>query len=819
MTCPKCNAVYGEGAKFCGKCGTPLISEAVIPEQTTERTDVSEKNRADRPTPPKSPDSGMINSFAAVFFCSFLCMEVLPYLIKSFLMLLRKDFLSSSAVALIDIFGFAAAISVLYILVLKKTQKKKIFSSAAFISMLFCESSISSSVAYKINFSFSDEVFPWLIVSAAVKLVFAGLMVLPLSKIVSSEENFHQKGLLLSSGLLLGMLLSETFAGYLMLVRPISENISFMRTFSVYLIKVLIQTFFVYLASCRLIRRQTKKEKSRGKILSFPAAAVIAVMTIGVWVLDLGNYRKISVCQMAIQDSEYYAAECETYFGYADMPAALVSAKKAALHIDAWKTVSGGGTIGVPDDKNDVFLEYLYYLGKDTKDIQHKVITDAKVENMDMWAPLLIEKYREDENIKENEKNHLMELLQICISQEVFVREYPTREEITDADKDIQKALISSDDFDIRVKAVERMAAFEKGNCGIYDVIKAFNEAAEAIPDDMVIQYMSAYFGCTNRWDGANHYDDTAKSVLRFRELWKKEFGKTASDETLKKSELCTADMLISIQKYDNAAEVLEEYDRNKPNDPEVVKKLALCYSNSDDTEKAYQYNKKMFENKTADASTIHVYCISALKSQNYEDAVEAASVLADMVVKSSDIPNECDTYLMQIAHYFVLNDSASWTDYQYSFFGNNMDPELAEMIHKNEFLETYLNALYQTKVIKDNEAALEYTEKALKMQERSCNLNYIKGMILYQMNNYEESLKSLQRADELFPDDPSTLFLMATVYDALGEYQNAYNICLKLDTLYPNGTDHSDDWYGVSAHYTRLKERLEDELKEENRS
>ena len=94
-------------------------------------------------------------------------------------------------------------------------------------------------------------------------------------------------------------------------------------------------------------------------------------------------------------------------------------------------------------------------------------------------------------------------------------------------------------------------------------------------------------------------------------------------------------------------------------------------------------------------------------------------------------------------------------------------------------------------------------------MQEESGRLWYLNAMVHYDLGEFEEALACYQKADQLEPDDPSILFGLANAYDALEDYQTAYDYCLRALAHFPAGVDHSYDNYGVSWHAAALLNRL----------
>lgn len=71
---------------------------------------------------------------------------------------------------------------------------------------------------------------------------------------------------------------------------------------------------------------------------------------------------------------------------------------------------------------------------------------------------------------------------------------------------------------------------------------------------------------------------------------------------------------------------------------------------------------------------------------------------------------------------------------------------------------------------------------------------------------------KALEAAIAVDDTSATAWYSLANAYDAMGEYEKAYEASVKVDTLLPD-TDHLFDPYGIAIHNGWLKERLAAEL------
>ena len=105
---------------------------------------------------------------------------------------------------------------------------------------------------------------------------------------------------------------------------------------------------------------------------------------------------------------------------------------------------------------------------------------------------------------------------------------------------------------------------------------------SEEYPENLQAQYAAALIGCSLTYDGAEHYDRTAKAILRWEKLYLEE--RNPEGEERMDFEKNTARMLMKIYHEEEAAKILE-----KIADTEVWELLAKCYDRTGRQEEAYE--------------------------------------------------------------------------------------------------------------------------------------------------------------------------------------------------------------------------------------
>ncbi|MBR5090918.1 MAG: tetratricopeptide repeat protein, partial [Ruminiclostridium sp.] len=754
-----------------------------------------------------------------ILCAAMLCITCLPYIIKSIVFLCAKSSLGMVTVNVIDILAYAAAGFVL-LYGTKRLSGRPQYHYSVMLPALIGACNVVNTLVNGINDAFDDMIFLKYAAGLLAILILSGMMLAALSRMFEPPLPTVQKGKFLPFILAAASTASNDLFGLVWQWLPISYVPSFMNTLMYRALVGIFQALLLTGAAALLKRKRfagdpRKPVKSGGAMFAGAAAAIFCVVVIfaDMPVMSAANTAKTDVATLLTY------GEALSLTG--DMNATLRYYDRAAEHYTAWQTVAEGERYSVPDKySDDMVLTYLSYADRDADSLRKYLTTGLNEGFADMWAPLMLtmygEKAKKDE-LSDEEKAHRDEMVMMCVANECFVWSYPLPENIRDEAKAISKELKISEDFEREVCLTEIIAEIQRGGVNASTGIYKLLDAAEKYPDDMTVQLLAGYTGASTTWDNAGHYTRTAEALMRYHKLWMDRYGKGADKSELLELHNTIAGMLLNMKQYESAIPLLEEALELSPENSSAVQMLANCYSMTNNTEKGYELTRKLYNSSSADAVVIRNYCIGALKNGEKEEAIKAASRLAD-IVRGSDGSNEdgADEYLFNCVLYLALNDSGSWTDYQYRVYdGENTDETLLKLFESNKFLYDYIRATYYEKQQRDPEKALPYAENLLNTQTASGRVWYLYGMILYDSGKFSEALEAYNNADTLEPDDPSILFALANTYDALEDYQTAYNYCKLALAHFPNGTDHSDDHYGVSYHANDLLNRLKPYIKE----
>ena len=756
-------------------------------------------------------------SIGTVLLLTFLAVELLPYLLRSLLMEAGKMTLSSPVFMLCGAVGWCISGGVLFLLSKKLSGSPKPGYVLAFLGLIAIYRQSEAILMPLTSKTFAVQTSVFYIAMAVIQFIADILLLIPLGKLFSDKGSIKQGGKLLPLLLVIAAMNLDMVLNLAWSFTLSGTDTSFVSTCAYRIIGAFLEALLFSLAAERLLKKQKSKGTPEKKKRSFVFGAVSAGAAVGLAVyLAIPN----SVTVGAAKDMQNYITQGLLFLGTGDMVAAERAYEQAGEHFSAWKTLAEGGSYSVPGEfSDDEILLYFTKLSDNTESLRKFLATSYDEENADMYLPLMLERYKQKGELSEDETEHRKEVLSLCIANEIFTANYPTKETIVKKGGDILD--ITGSDPEKEYARYHTLASILAGfetcetsfSSGISDLI----ECASQNPDDLSIQYITATLGSSNVWDGAGHFDGTSEAVQRFRSLWFDEYGESATREEIDSVELSCGNMLMNIHKYDKAADLLKKAADASPDSFEIKQLLANCYIQLDDAENSYRLAKEMYETHPDDVTTLWLYSVGALKKGNKEEAVKIAGELADVVKNDESEPElDGDVLLFTCVTYLALNDSASYTDYKYRIFdGDSTDPKLLAEFKKNDFLYDYVNALYLEKQVRDPEKALPFAKKALSYQENSGRLWYLNGMINFDMKEYEDAKEAYVKANTLVPNDPSTMFALANTYDALEEYQEAYDLCVKIEEMYPNGAEHLVDYYGVSAHVGGLLSSLKGYVKE----
>lgn len=822
MLCTSCKKEIDDQAKFCPHCGAPVTAPPMQTDPPAETAPAPEPEKPPKPKKEKrqkkqkpsdpsvsAPSEKPAANPGAALMTAFLLIELLPYLLRSVLMLVTKTVLPVPVSCLCGIAGFLAAGGILAFFS-KRAGGRAPLSAAVLFTSLFAVG--RTAVPFILAASESGKTLRAMIVyaaAAAVVLLLTVLLVIPLGTLFISDAQKHRGKFAAFLCVLLALAVPGILDTFVFLI-PAEIIPSFMGTASVKMLTAVLEAGCFALGANAMRRRTTEKAaKSPKKMPALIAGGCAAVGSAVLLFLGTGPQNVVKTAQ---NDIVYPLVQAELIMAGGDMTAAMNYYNLAGAHANAWASLAKGSSPDMPKDYcNDTMLRYLYFLGS-TNDLPAYMVTELDPSEIRIFGPLALENYKQRESMSETETALRREILDLCIGSGVFVNNYPTLRMIEKNSDQLSALSQVESRYSKYLRIAEIFSGMQRADASVSSSIGKLLDIAEEYPEDLRIQAIAMTIGSENRWDGAGHYDRTSEAVLRFLRGAQEHPEMFQDDETIQQLRLSAAQMLINIKSYSKASDVLTQIMQQDPDNKNAGQMLARCYMELGDTKKSRELAKQISQKHPDDVAALWTLCICALNQGDTAEAISAASSLADAVKNGH---TEGDALLFNCVSELSMSDYTA--GFTHNVYSDDTEDPFVRQITENAFLNDYCAAVYYEKQKRDYDLALEHVNKALAVRKDSPRLWYLKGLILFNAEDFEASAQALLQADTLDPNDLSIMYALANTYDALGEYQKAYEYCERVVAKYPNGADHDEDVFGAAPHAAYLKSRLESYVKEGN--
>ena len=334
---------------------------------------------------------------------------------------------------------------------------------------------------------------------------------------------------------------------------------------------------------------------------------------------------------------------------------------------------------------------------------------------------------------------------------------------------------------------------------------------SEEYPGNLQAQYAAALIGSSLTYDGADHYDRTAKALLRLEEQYLEERAPGKEARLLFEKDI--ARMLMQIYHEEEAAEILEEIEEEAA-DTEVYELLARCYDHTGRQEEAYELAADCADRGLESPYLAYYAALSALKLGKTDESLAYASKLAAYMPElEGEELKECDVWMFELMEFLVMKDSSRYTEFQYPVYEDLTETQNA-FVDGNPFFRNYLDAAYLAYGAKDKDDPTEgfaRIDAVLEVNPELASAWYLRGVIASNTNEetyMREAVECYQRAGELNDQIPAVWYAMAREYDRLEEYENGIEACKRALALLPE-QDHGSDWYGIQFHCSQLLKTL----------
>ena len=458
------------------------------------------------------------------------------------------------------------------------------------------------------------------------------------------------------------------------------------------------------------------------------------------------------------------------------------------------------------DNTKDPMIGSIYLVKTgDSSGIEQKIRTGQLGSE---WYPVLLDYYDTLEELTEEQKALRSEMLQVCIANEVFVSDMVLASEVESKKLAVRQNMELYNTYLEMYTGLDLVTSYGKNGGVTRDLVYRALDLAETNPENLSLQYMGCVIASSYQSDEADHYGRTMDTLARFDSL----YSKNLTDSSTKAQEKnLLGEMALKCYQYDIARNY---FDTAYELDPKTSYALqsAYCSERLGDYETCLTAAEKAIAEDGTNDQALYLQCMSALKLGDVDTALDAAGGLADLIEngKAADqAAVEQELYIC--AQFLSMRDDDYWTDYTYCVY-DKLSEEQVENAQAYPMLWNYMTAIYNCFMSRDYTAAMTAVDEILAINEKLTYAWYMKGTIYGNQRMHEEALAAYLKAEEMSNDIPAVLFSIANTYDALGEYEKAYQYCQRIAGLMPD-VDHGGDLYGVIHHNKKLMAALEKEL------
>ena len=507
---------------------------------------------------------------------------------------------------------------------------------------------------------------------------------------------------------------------------------------------------------------QTKKSRL-GYIPTAVGAAVLTICAVMTFPATVSPSDRLK--------AEYYSrtnTACYNLLG-GHIITAVNDYREIQRELEIWKEIADGGWNDISESEiaTNQMLAYL-----DT----YANHTDDRLETM--------EKYYTAGYIKDTD---------FCFD---MLTEYKNADELTAEQKNRRTEILTN-------------LADSVGTCITYQLVSQAVEKALESPEDFVWSYIAVMFYNNQEQHSlyltADYSDD--KRILavveNFEKQFEKQLGKDITKEErlgIKKLVMQTYLRALALDKCaDYGLEALKEFDNFFIRENTMYALL-----------KTGRYDEclKLANEVKDDTNPVPLYyaAASTLESGEFDASAEYVLKLAKQV-KTSEYPKIADELLH--SYFSLLVVDTETTKAKYSLLSD----EQINKLNSDEFLKNYLAAyvnacypsygghsIYDDAYTQAMETALAAADQVIAERGELCYPYYLKGVTLMQQKKYDEAVAAYKKAIDYKSDDPMIWYALYAAYEELEEWENAYTAAEIAIGLSP-WFNYYSDYEGIGIH------------------
>ena len=560
---------------------------------------------------------------------------------------------------------------------------------------------------------------------------------------------------------------------------------------------------------------QTKKSRL-GYIPTAVGAAVLTICAVMTFPATISSSDRLK--------AEYYSrtnTACYNLLG-GNIITAVNDYREIQRELEIWKEIADGGWNDISESEiaTNQMLAYLDTYANHTDDrleTMEKYYTAGYIKDTDFCFDMLAE-YKNADELTAVQKNRRTEILTNLAANGIYVGGLPDVAENAAAMAEvIETAFSYQNSFEyaemlakMRVGVTNGTNIADSVGTGItYQFVSQAVEKALESPEDFVWSYIAVMFYNNQEQHSlyltADYSDD--KRILTVVENFEKQFEKQLGNDITKEERLGIKKLVL--QTYlralaldkcaDYGLEALKEFDNFFIRENTMYALL-----------KTGRYDEclKLAKEVQDDTNPVPLYYAAAatLESGEFDASAEYVLKLAKQV-RTSEYPKKADELLH--SYFSLLVVDTETTKAKYSLLSDEQINKLNSDEFLKNYLEAYVNAcypsygghsIYDDAYTQAMETALAAADRVISERGGLCYPYYLKGVTLMQQEKYDEAVAAYKKAIEYKSDDPMIWYALYAAYEELEEWENAYTAAEIAIGLSP-WFNYYSDYEGIGIH------------------
>lgn len=560
---------------------------------------------------------------------------------------------------------------------------------------------------------------------------------------------------------------------------------------------------------------QTKKSRL-GYIPTAVGAAVLTICAVITFPATVSPSDRLK--------AEYYSrtnTACYNLLG-GHIITAVNDYREIQRELEIWKEIADGGWNDISESEiaTNQMLAYLDTYANHTDDrleTMEKYYTAGYIKDTDFCFDMLAE-YKNADELTAEQKNRRTEILTNLAANGIYVGGLPdVAENAAVMAEVIETAFSYQNSFEyaemlakMRVGVTNGTNIADSVGTGItYQLVSQAVEKALEAPEDFVWSYIAVMFYNNQEQHSlyltVDYSDD--KRILavveNFEKQFEKQLGKDITKEErlgIKKLVMQTYLRALALDKCaDYGLEALKEFDNFFIRENTMYSLL-----------KTGRYDEclKLANEVKDDTNPVPLYYAAAatLESGEFDASAEYVLELAKQV-KTSEYSKKADELLH--SYFSLLVVDTETTKAKYSLLSD----EQINKLNSDEFLKNYLAAyvnacypsygghsIYDDAYTQAMETALTAADRVISECGELCYPYYLKGVTLMQQEKYDEAVAAYKKAIDYNSDDPMIWYALYAAYEELEEWENAYTAAEIAIGLSP-WFNYYSDYEGIGIH------------------